>query len=196
MSPSDDLFSQRLRLIGRITSLFAQRGYQLIVVGGSALEFYSQGGYVSGDVDLCRGTGQSPIPAVVEKEVMLAIGAEPTGVRRQWKKGDTYIDLLGEVETAPDPNFRTLTTPEGPIRLMPAEDVLVERAFVAFSRGPGKPPDTSALAAARQMALVAMRLKDFDWEKAFAIAASPAYDILTEVKKLADEASRRTPKEP
>lgn len=41
------------------------------------------------------------------------------------------------------------------------------------------------------MALVAMQLKDFDWEKTFAIAASTAYNILPEVKRLASEAFRR-----
>jgi len=43
--------------MGKITRLFARRGFSMIVVGGPAIEFYAEGGYVSGDLDFCRARG-------------------------------------------------------------------------------------------------------------------------------------------
>ena len=51
-----DLLERALKLSGLITSLFAERGFKLVVVGGSAVEFYTEGGYMSGDIDFCRKT--------------------------------------------------------------------------------------------------------------------------------------------
>lgn len=181
-----DLFEQRLLLMGRISRLFRERGWELVVVGGSALEFYTEGQYLSGDIDVCRQRGQSPIPASVERDVMNAVGGVSTGTRRQWKVGDVFVDFLGEVETGRNPVFRDLETPEGPVRIMPAEDVLVERIFVAMSR---QPPDTEVLAAARKMAAAAVAMgADFDWAKAEALAASAGYDIEAPFRSLVAEA--------
>ena len=172
---ADDPFAQRLRLIGTLTRLFRERGWDLVVVGGSAVEFYTEGQYVSGDIDVCRRSGQRPIPPAIEREVMQSLGATSTGTRRQWKLGDVFIDLLGEVETAPGPVFRELETPEGPIRLMPAEAVLVERVCVAQAQ---RPPQASTLAVARKMAVAAVAMgADFDWPKAYALAGSRDYDV-------------------
>ena len=182
---AEDLFAQRLRLIGKLTRLFSERGWELVVVGGSAVEFYTEGNYVSGDIDLCRRTGQRPIPAAVERDVMQSLGAVSTGTRRQWKLGEVFIDLLGEVETAPQPIFRVLETPEGPIQLMPAEDVLVERVFVAQAQ---QPPDASTLAVARKMAVAAVAMAaDFDWPKAYALAGSRDYDVEEPLRALVTE---------
>ena len=84
---------------------------------------------------------------------MQSLGATSTSTRRQWNLGKVFMDLLGEVETAPGPVFRELETPEGTIRLMSAEDVLVERVFVAQAQ---RPPEASTLAVARKMAVAAV----------------------------------------
>jgi hypothetical protein len=181
-SMSQDNFEQHVLIAARVTRLFKEHGWDLIIVGGSALEFYTEGKYVSGDIDVCRKLGQRPIPAAVEKEVMLKVGATPTGTRRQWKVGPIFIDLLGEIETSRDPNFRSLDTPEGPITLMPSEDVLVERVFVAHS---ANPPLKEAMDAAEKMTASALDAGgDFDWKKAMSIAGSKEYGILPELNNL------------
>jgi hypothetical protein len=182
-----DPFAQRLRLIGRITRLFKKRGWDLIVVGGSAVEFYTEGQYLSGDIDICRRAGQKPIPPAIERDIMLAVSGTSTGTRRQWKVGDVFVDFLGEIETAPGTNCRTLETPEGPIQLMPAEDVLVERLFVAQSQDP---PQKASLMVARKMAAAALTMgADFDWPKAYAIARSRDYGVEQPLREMVAELS-------
>ena len=44
---------KHLELASVVSVLFRERGIELMVVGGSAIEFYTDGGYVSGDLDLC-----------------------------------------------------------------------------------------------------------------------------------------------
>ena len=51
-----DLLERALKLAGLLATLFQERGYSLVVVGGSAVEFYTEGGYMSGDIDFCRKT--------------------------------------------------------------------------------------------------------------------------------------------
>ena len=48
---TDDLLARAMKLAGLVTTLFAARGFPLVVVGGSAVEFYTEGGYMSGDID-------------------------------------------------------------------------------------------------------------------------------------------------
>ena len=174
ISATDD-FSKHLRIAGRVTQAFQEKGWNLIVVGGSALEFYTEGQYLSGDIDVCRRLGQPTIPPSVEREIMRRLGAESTGTRRQWKIDGVFIDLLGEIETAQAPHFRFLQTPEGEIQLMPAEEVLIERIFVAYSQ---KPPIEEALTAAKKMFRAACQMhEDFDWPYAEHLAQSPTYDV-------------------
>ena len=50
---TSDLLERALKLSGLITTLFQRQGFPLVVVGGSAVEFYTEGGYMSGDIDFC-----------------------------------------------------------------------------------------------------------------------------------------------
>ena len=51
---TSDLLERAMKLSGLVTTLFQERGFPLVVVGGSAVEFYTEGGYMSGDIDFCR----------------------------------------------------------------------------------------------------------------------------------------------
>ena len=82
---------------------------------------------------------------------------------------------------------------------MPAEDVLVERVFVAQAQ---RPPEASTLAVARKMAVAAVAMgANFDWPKAYALAASRDYDVEQPLRALVTELGatrrkirRKTPK--
>jgi hypothetical protein len=47
---------KHLKLASLVGAVFRERRVELVVVGGSAIEFYTDGGYVSGDLDLCLVT--------------------------------------------------------------------------------------------------------------------------------------------
>ena len=44
---------RHLKLASLASAIFRERGIELVVVGGSAIEFYTEGAYASGDIDLC-----------------------------------------------------------------------------------------------------------------------------------------------
>ena len=41
---TSDLLERAMKLSGLITTLFQRHGFSLVVVGGSAVEFYTEGG--------------------------------------------------------------------------------------------------------------------------------------------------------
>ena len=69
-----DLLERALKLAGLVTRLFREAGWDLVVVGGSAVEFFTEGSYMSGDIDLCRRT-LVPIPLRRAQDLMGQIGA-------------------------------------------------------------------------------------------------------------------------
>jgi len=79
---TQDLLERALKLAAVVTGLFADEGWKLVVVGGSAIEFYTEGAYMSGDIDLCRLTPK-PIPFRKTQEIMGRLRAK--GGPRSWQ---------------------------------------------------------------------------------------------------------------
>jgi hypothetical protein len=70
-----DATVKALKLASLCSTIFSERGIHLVVVGGSAIEFLTEGAYASGDVDLCIGAGH--LPHVRERQdLMSQLGAE------------------------------------------------------------------------------------------------------------------------
>lgn len=67
-----------------------------MVVGGSAVEFYTDGAYVSGDVDICF---DGRLPAPRERVSVLAAAGDPVSIR-SWNVAGVIVDLLGRLETS------------------------------------------------------------------------------------------------
>lgn len=91
-----------------------------IIVGGSAIELYSQGSYVSGDIDL-----------VGPRKELIAV-LERWGFRRDgrlWHRADLEIavDLVGSDYTGDIQRTREIYTPFGPVLVAAVEDLLVKR---------------------------------------------------------------------
>lgn len=117
---------RRLAAVAILTDRLAEEGIEPIVVGGAALEFYTAGGYATGDVDLA-------LPRAPEVDAAFAeLGFEKHG--RFWIRED--LDLLFEApapaglpgETAP----RTrVTIDDLPVTLIGVEDLLLDRLRAA-----------------------------------------------------------------
>ncbi len=179
-----NLLEKSLKLTGLVTRVFAEAGWSLVVVGGSAVEFYTEGAYMSGDIDLCRCT-LMPVPLRKAQEIMAQLGA--TGGPRSWMVAGLFVDLLGLLENEAQTPLRTVQTPYGPIRLMPAELALVERILQAYYPQPNK----EARDVARKLMAVCLNgATPVDWNEVVRLAALPSFNIVRELDELKCEVSR------
>ena len=174
---TDDLLERALKLSGLITTLFAERGFPLVVVGGSAVEFYTEGGYMSGDIDFCRKTLKAIPPRIVQ-EVAERLGGK--GLGRNWLICGLYVDILGLLESETILADRVVQTPYGEVRMLPPELALVERVLFAEQ-------DAECVASARQMMAAALKDADFDWTEAERLAALRDFSVLPQMRKLKEE---------
>ena len=172
-----DLLERALKLSGLITTLFAERGFHLVVVGGSAVEFYTEGGYMSGDIDFCRKTLKA-IPPRIMQEVAERLGGK--GLGRNWLICGLYVDILGLLESETILADRVVQTPYGEVRMLPPELALVERVLFAEQ-------DAECVVSARQMMAAALKDADFDWAEAERLAALRDFSVLPQMRKLKEE---------
>ena len=175
-----DLLERALKLSGLVTTLFAERGFPLVVVGGSAVEFYTEGGYMSGDIDFCRKTLKA-IPPRIMQEIAERLGGK--GLGRNWLICGLYVDILGLLESETDLPDRIVQTPYGEVRMLPPELALVERVLFAEQ-------DAECVASARQMMAAALKDADFDWVEAERLAALRDFSVLSQMRRLKEEISR------
>ena len=188
-----NLKSQKLASL--VSTLFRARGIELVVVGGSAIEFYTDGAYLSGDIDLCQIKPGTPIPLRLRQEIMGRLGAK--GGPRSWEVAGTFVDLLGLVETESRSSFRKLNAPYGVVTLMNPEELLVERILVSVY------PQSNREAADCARKFIAAALTsgfEIDWREVTRLAKSSQYRILDECKilvgKVARELKAKNPVDP
>jgi hypothetical protein len=156
----EDASRKNLRVAELVTRGFRAIGCDPIVVGGSAVEFYTDGQYVSGDVDVCYAGARLPTPR--EREDVMSPLGEPLGVRR-WEVAGVIVDVLGWVESTARTPFQTI----GELRLIQIEDLVAERLLVALI--PSR--DETRMEVARTLvALVAQRLVTVDLEELLRVA--------------------------
>ncbi len=181
-----DLARKALKLSLLVASLFREVGSEIVVVGGSAIELYTQGDYMSGDVDICFHLQRRPELRVVA-DLMAKLDA--TGGPRSFKVGGLFVDVLGEVESLAATQFRRISgeTATDYVLLAKPEDLLAER--VLMSLYPSR--DELSLACARK--LIASCLAStvaVDWEEAYRVAALPEYRVEQELRALVEETRR------
>ena len=171
-----DLNSKSLLLAGLVSELFRERGFEPVVVGGSAIEFYTDGAYMSGDTDICW-TGW-PQPNNEERgEIMRQLpGIKSHGGSKSWGIEGLWIDLLGEIDYVAEKAFAKFITPNGNVLLIPIEDALVGRVYAARKWGSGYNEEDD-LCAKKLMTTVLTKSETvpFDWQEAYRVAASPKY---------------------
>lgn len=176
---TQDLLERALKLSGLITTIFAERGFPLVTVGGSAVEFYTEGGYMSGDIDFCRKTLKS-VPPRIMQEVAESLGGR--GLGRNWLICGLYVDILGLLESETRIPERIVETPYGEVRVLAPELVLVERVLYAEQ-------DEECVASARQMMVACLKDARFDWSEAERLAALPDFKVSDSLAKLRKEIS-------
>jgi hypothetical protein len=83
---------KHLKLASAVSSVFREHGIELVVVGGSAIEFYTEGAYVSGDLDMCVESSKAPLTIRLRQDIMARFGA--SGGPRSWRVAGLYLDVL------------------------------------------------------------------------------------------------------
>ena len=165
----DDPNRKSLRVAEVVSRCFREIGCAPVVVGGSAVEFYSDGRYVSGEVNVCFDGPR-------EREEIMARLGKPLSVRRCEVAG-VLVDLLGRGETT----ARTASQKIGELQLIQIEDLIAERLLVATVPARDEP----RLEVARVLiALVANGLIAADREELLRVADSTDYRVGAELRAL------------
>src|SRR5262249_17458988 len=128
VSAEGDPTVKHLKLASVVSALFRERQIELVVVGGSAIEFYTDGAYVSGDLDLCL-ISPPRVDLRTRQELMGRLRAK--GGPRSWEVAGQYVDILGQVETLADTPFDQVAAPYGLVQVIGPEDLLVERVLIS-----------------------------------------------------------------
>ena len=172
-----------LKLASVCSSLFRASGIELVVVGGSAIEAYTEGAYTSGDVDLCIANGVS-LNFRKRQELMAPLQAE--GGPRSFRVAGMFVDILGSLESDARTPRRKLAAPYGPVELLPPEELIVERVLISCYPQPHAP----ARATARKLIGVALQGRlAMDWAETKRIAALPGFRVWPECKFMVREVS-------
>ena len=181
-----DLNSKSLLLAGLVSELFRERGFEPVVVGGSAIEFYTDGAYMSGDTDICW-TGW-PQPNNEERgEIMRQLpGIKSHGGSKSWGIEGLWIDLLGEIDYRADKDFIVLETLVGEVTLIPVEDALVGRVYAARKYCNGYDEKDDDCAKKLMSAVLSGRLP-IDWDEAYRVAACSKYNCVPEFNAVRSE---------
>jgi hypothetical protein len=194
ISADTDPTRKAAKLASLCSALFRERGVELVVVGGSAIELLTDGAYTSGDVDLCRLT-PAPLPLRERQEIMGQLGAK--GGPRSWQVAGGFLDLLGPLESLARTPLRKLQGAFGVIQLAQPEELLVERVLVSIYPQ-SHPP---ARDCAKKLAAVALGgAMELDWNEVRRLASLPEYGILAAckalVREVANELKTKSPLDP
>ena len=182
------------KLASLCSALWAERGVELVVVGGSAIEILTEGAYASGDLDMCHAN-RATLPIQERQEVMGLLGAK--GGPRNWQVAGMFVDVLGPAESFARTPFRRIEAPYGDFLVMKPEDLLVERVLMSYYTGENK----TARDCAKILTAVALRKEiEMNWDEVRRLANLPEYRNLPQcvqlVKEVADELKIKSPLHP
>jgi hypothetical protein len=182
------------KLASLCSTLWAERGVELVVVGGSAIEILTEGAYASGDLDMCH-SNKATLPVSERQEVMGLLGAK--GGPRNWQVAGMYLDLLGPVESFARTPFRRVEAPYGSILVMKPEDLLVERVLMTLYLGESQ---TARDCAKKFVSVILTGGMAVNWDEVRRLANLPEYRNLPQcvqfVKEVADELKIKSPLHP
>jgi hypothetical protein len=181
-----DLNAKALMLTGLVSELFREQGFEPVVVGGSAVEFYTDGAYMSGDTDICWAGISTPTMEQREAIMRQIPGIRSHGGGKSWSYAGLWIDLLGEIDYLARREFVIVESPFGEVLLIPVEDALVGRVYAArkYVSGYDEKDDDCAK---KLMAAVLGGSIPFDWDEARRIAASSKFNCEQEFEAVKAE---------
>lgn len=115
-----DRAERAARLASIIAEALRPTGRDPILVGGSAVEFYTQGGYTTADIDMVTEGGKDLI------KIMAALGFEKVGKDFVDKKNKVYVEFPGD-SLKPSEKTRKVQVGKRMFRIISLEDLIVDR---------------------------------------------------------------------
>ena len=114
-----DPLSRRLKIGAIISSAFKEDGFDIILTGGSAVEFYTAGNYMTGDIDF-------HVYADADKErIMHELGFK--GQLRNYHLEDEYIEFVSTEYMGDRDRIITQFNEFGSVKIIGLEDILIDR---------------------------------------------------------------------
>jgi hypothetical protein len=169
------------KLASLCSALWATRGVELVVVGGSAIEILTEGAYASGDLDMCHAN-KATLPVRERQEVMGLLNAK--GGPRNWQVAGMYLDLLGPAESFARTPYRRVDGPYGSFLVLQPEDLLVERVLMTFYLGENQ---MARECAKKLIAVILAGGIIVDWHEVLRVANRPEYRNVDQCKALVRE---------
>lgn len=165
----------RLRIFSALLARESGLGTEgMTVVGGSAIEIYTRGDYVSGDVDLIVDSRAS-----VEK-VLRQWGFKDEG--KGWSKNrwGLFLDVMQGQISGSRRLTQIVSTPVGPFRITGVEDLIIRRVRESVAW------QNRQEAFAQAVLLLRRTGSDLDWEYVRFFAKREGWeDQLAELRRLA-----------
>ena len=117
-----DINKKRLYFVGLLTSLINKEGLKPVVVGGCALEFYTTGGYSTGDIDIIFSDNK------LLDEKLSSLGFKRVG--RHWisEELDLYLESPGaQLSQEETKRLTTVNIENFKVYLIGPEDLILDR---------------------------------------------------------------------
>lgn len=112
----------QLRAAAVITRVLERYGDHAVVVGGSAVSFYTGGAYLSRDVDLITTVSGNQLV-----EVLAALGFERRDGAWVHAETDVIVDFPAPPLAGDPERITRVQTDDGPVAVIGIEDLLVDR---------------------------------------------------------------------
>ena len=111
-----------------ITPKLEDKGVQCVVVGGSAVEFYTRDWYATGDIDLAVTKNRRKIIDKVLKDMGF------TSEGRMWVREDLnlYIETPGDIKSISLERVTRVETEAGYTYIIGIEDIILDRISAAL----------------------------------------------------------------
>lgn len=173
-----------LQLAGLISTLFKIRGVALIVTGRLAFDSYTNSTTPEPELELSTFAGKTT-PRMLQEIMGGQLQGE--GLIRRWKVAGIQIRFQGDIVTGYPALCRDFMTDHGVVKLIPAEEITVERILASAY----PVPNAVAHEEARQLLINALTdAFKMDWTVLGTLCHLPEYRVGEELAQLRAQAKQ------
>jgi hypothetical protein len=174
-------FQRMIYVMSRLTPELERNGLIAVVVGGSAVEFYTQDWYATGDIDLAINKDRR----IALGQVLGKFGFKSMG--RMWIREDLnlYIEAPGDIKDIDRGKVTRVKTDAGYVNIIGQDDIIFDRVQAAKHWDSESDKEQA-------IRIAAMFYDEIDWEYLKnKCTKEDSLDTLEEVKEAARNARKK-----